>query len=142
MPKTCVAIGCNNSYAEGVCLHKFPANIQLRKQWTAAVVKTRQDWKGPTDYSVLCSLHFKRECYEPSSLLQLGLGLQPRRLVLQDTAVPSLFPKKEHITSGSLEWARGSVHIPESSAGPSNDRKAVLKRKRAQVRIFAIAYPS
>jgi len=66
--KYCVAGGpghlsCkNNSLTEGISMHTFPSSEVLRSQWTKFVRKHRQCFK-PSKTSVLCSMHFKPECF-------------------------------------------------------------------------------
>ncbi|XP_028411527.1 ubiquitin carboxyl-terminal hydrolase 36-like [Dendronephthya gigantea] len=53
----------NNSYTDGVSMHYFPKNEDLRKKWTNFVRKHRKDFE-PSKKSCLCSAHFEDECYE------------------------------------------------------------------------------
>ena len=57
MGKKCVAAGCSNKHSDGVSLFLFPADENLRRQWTKQVQRTRACWKGPTENSCLCSNH-------------------------------------------------------------------------------------
>ena len=63
MPKRCVAAGCDGVNEKCLSLHKFPKNPETRSRWSREVAITRSDWKGPSDHSVLCSLHFTQASY-------------------------------------------------------------------------------
>ena len=69
MPKRCVAAGCSyeRNLEEGISLHKLPFydNEQpkakkRRKKWVDFVQLKRAKWE-PSQSSVLCSEHFKRQ---------------------------------------------------------------------------------
>ena len=49
----CIAYGCSGVHSDGVSLHKFPKDSTLRRQWVKQVLRTRADWKGPSEYSIL-----------------------------------------------------------------------------------------
>ena len=56
-------ISCtNNSYSPGISMHTLPKNEKVRAQWVKFVRTHRPDWE-PTEYSYLCSLHFKESCF-------------------------------------------------------------------------------
>ena len=142
MPQRCVAAGCDRRAEGEFSLHKFPKDAARRAEWSKQVAKTRLDWTAATDYSVLCSLHFTKDSYETSVLLSEEMGLPTKKHKLKDSAVPTLFPKPNAIKTGSMEWAYGSIHYPDSetsiaSSDTSNtrfcSRSAVIKRKRAKV---------
>ena len=138
MPKRAAAAAeCDCGNEEGLSLHKFPKNPKARSQWSREVAKMRSDWTGPSDHSVLCSLHFTKDSYEASVVLTKELGLPCKKWRLKDTATPTLLPKPADIGTGSMEWAYESVHYCtlEATAGSSTakTRPAVLKRKRAKV---------
>ena len=138
MPKRCIAYGCNRSSEDGYSLHHFPKNSSRRAKWSRNVGFTRINWSGPTDHSVLCSLHFTKDCYEQSCILAEDVGAPPKRRVLKETAIPTLFPKAQHLSTGSMSWALESIHSQELHAmmgiiDTSQSRSVVAKRKRAQV---------
>ena len=90
MGKTCAAYGCSNSnYKEkdkgkGISLHKFPKESTLRKQWAFAMKR-----KGfqPTNYSFVCSVHFKPEDFEVDEKFQ-----KDRKFVhLKKNVIPTIF---------------------------------------------------
>uniref|UniRef100_A0A1X7T5A5 THAP-type domain-containing protein n=1 Tax=Amphimedon queenslandica TaxID=400682 RepID=A0A1X7T5A5_AMPQE len=58
MGRNCVAAGCTNTYKSGVSLFSFPKDKQVRNKWIKEVQKTKACWKGPSDYSCVCSDHF------------------------------------------------------------------------------------
>ena len=69
MPKHCVAYNCSNTHRDGVSLFRFPNDPLLRLQWTQQVQRTRKDFKGPMEFSVVCSKHFTRDCFEVDPVL-------------------------------------------------------------------------
>ena len=52
--------------------------------------RTRADWSGPSERSVLCSQHFESSCFDIGSELAAGMGIQKRRKPRPD-AVPTVF---------------------------------------------------
>ena len=73
----CVAGGPNNvrctntSYTEGVSMHVFPKNEEIRKKWTKFVQRHRANFI-PSSTSALCSAHFEVACYERNISLNFG----------------------------------------------------------------------
>jgi hypothetical protein len=59
--------------------HLFPKDTEFRQKWIKAV--RRENWT-PTQYDVLCSVHFTAQCFKTTS--------SRRKLLL--TAVPTIFP--------------------------------------------------
>lgn len=69
--KFCVAggpgnVSCtSNSLTPGISMHLFPKDEVIRQKWTQFVQKHRpHDFKKPTIYSALCSVHFTAESFE------------------------------------------------------------------------------
>ena len=66
--KFCVAggpgsISCNNtSLTEGISMHSFPCDDTVKRKWTQFVRKHRPGFK-PSEWSVLCSVHFSKDCF-------------------------------------------------------------------------------
>ena len=129
MPYKCVAGGCSRTNGDNVSLHHFPKGDSLRKQWSAAVGRYRQDWEGPTDMSMLCSMHFEATCYDDETFLRESMGLPSKRRRLKEGAKPTLFPNAGQIKAGLLSWAEGSLHLPAK-----DKRDLPQKRERARVR--------
>ena len=92
MPLRCVAAGCSNTYEDGVSLFKFPKDPARRRQWTRQVQTTRAKWK-PSEYSVLCSKHFKEDCFESQVAMAAKLGIKKHQKLKPD-AVPTIFEKQ------------------------------------------------
>lgn len=70
------------THANGkVAFHEFPANLELREKWISFVAV--DNWR-PTDWSRVCSLHFKPDDYED--------GLKIRKL--KRTAVPCIVTRQ------------------------------------------------
>ena len=93
MPNRCVAAGCSNSAQDGISVFTFPKDPELKKKWTTQVKRTRDCWKGPSTYSVLCSAHFTEDCFEPDIKLYQSFGLKKTRQ-LKPGAVPSIFKRQ------------------------------------------------
>ena len=93
MVKTCVAAGYNKSSSDGVSLHKFPNDEVQRKKWIDPVKRHRDKWK-PTEYSLLCSLHFEQSCFTADTILTQSLGLRKKKATLKPDAIPTLFTKQ------------------------------------------------
>lgn len=66
--KYCVAggtrkVSCTNTNATpGVSMHLFPKDETVRRQWVNFVHKHHPDFEA-TNTSVLCSVHFTKECF-------------------------------------------------------------------------------
>ncbi|KAM4592420.1 uncharacterized protein PAE49_012511 [Odontesthes bonariensis] len=116
--KRCVAWGCSNTCAmKGISTFLFPKDKAQSKAWSDGVKKIRADWMEPTKYSVLCSEHFTRDCFEEGPLMRAALGIDTKRpLQLKKGVVPSIFPKPQTITQPHAE--------------PSGSRSAYAKRER------------
>ena len=86
MVKRCIATRCSNTQSDGVSLFHFPRDPLLRLQWTRQVQRTRDGWKGPNDYSVVCSEHFTSDCFEEDSTIVAKFGIEKKANV-----VPTVF---------------------------------------------------
>ena len=75
MVKRCVAAGCSNTYSDGDNLFHFPKDHARWQQWIKQVQRTRPQWKGPSEHSVLCSDHFNEDCFKPDTAIASSLGL-------------------------------------------------------------------
>lgn len=140
MVKRCVAAGCSNTYRDGVSLFLFPKDHARRLQWIKQVQRTRAEWKGPSEHSVLCSDHFDEHSFEPDTAIASSLGIDKLRRRLKADAVPTVFKrtKASHVdraTSASkrlaCEGPGGSY--PEGSQSRKMRRGAYEKRERARV---------
>ena len=95
MPRRCVAANCSNEPSEHVSLFRFPKDPNIRREWILQVQRTRADWRGPTDNSVVCSEHFTPDCFSQLTKLKEGLGFKVQhRRVLNTSAIPTLFSRK------------------------------------------------
>ena len=148
MVKRCVAAGCSNTYSDNVSLFKFPKDPVLRQKWVKNVQRTRAQWSGPSEHSVLCSEHFDSSCFEPDSELASQMGIQKRKR-LKDDAIPTLFERPgagariSHLCeagpSGTLSRKRPSSSSSLADAGTSKKtRTAYEKRERSRVSQFHI----
>lgn len=84
---TCCVIGCNNrctniekNSAEKITFHKIPKDEKRRKEWIRAVC--RKDWEASAR-SAICSVHFRQEDIDRSSLVCVRL---------REGVIPSVFP--------------------------------------------------
>lgn len=120
MPKRCVAAGCGNTNRDGISLFCFPKDPERRKKWVAQVKRTRDQWEGPSDYSVLCSCHFEEHCFEIQAKLMEGLGLGKKNPRLKADAIPTLFKRVADPLAGGQPQQK-------------KQRRAYEKRQRARV---------
>lgn len=125
MVKNCVAANCSNTYGHGVSLFKFPKNPELRQKWIKNVQRTRANWSGPGEHSVLCSQHFESSCFEVDSELAAQMGIQKRRRLKPD-AVPTLFD-------------RPTIQLPSASQSQSETDPSESSRKRASTASSSLA---
>ena len=119
MVKRCVAAGCSNTYKEDVSMFHFPKESVLRCKWVKQVQRTRAQWPGPSEHSVLCSDHFDASCFEVDSELASRMGIQ-KRIRLKADAIPTVFERPSDVYSAPSLYSQTSV------AGPSTR----LSRKR------------
>ena len=64
---------------------------ELTKAWNKELSKNRE-WNWPTKYSVICSDHFERHCFEDGPFLKAEMGIPVRqKFVLVKDAVPTRF---------------------------------------------------
>ena len=99
MVNSCVAAGCTNKHKDGVSLFKFPKDPVFRKHWTDRVKRTRGSWSGPTEHSVLCSVHFTEDCFE-KSLEKYGIS---QRLKLKKDAIPTILKRPRDLSCSSSQ---------------------------------------
>ena len=118
------------------------------------VQRTRAQWSGPSEHSVLCSKHFT-DSFQPDSAIAASMGLQKRRMLKADTVpTPFEWPAVQlptlRDTSASYSGAasvfapnsrkRGSSPISpadqDALSQPKKRRGAYEKRERSRVRII------
>ena len=143
MVKNCVAANCSNTYGQGVSLFKFPKDPELRQKWIKNIQRTRANWSGPGEHSVLCSQHFESSCFEVDSELAAQMGIQKRRRLKPD-AVPTLFDRpaiqlpsqsqSECDPSGSSRKRASAASSSLAGATTKKPRTAYEKRERSRVR--------
>ena len=107
MPRRCIAAGCNTTSGMGYSLHSFPKDETLRRKWISAVKhetlrrkwisavkRQRSNWDGPSSSSLLCSKHFKEDCFATEGVqFREALGV-PAQKRLKVDAVPTVFAKR------------------------------------------------
>ena len=70
MPSSCVAAGCDHKDNQ---LYQWPKDASLARLWTN-FVKTKRDKWTPSARSVLCSKHFKDDCFQNMGQYRAGLS--------------------------------------------------------------------
>ena len=136
MVKRYVAAGFSNTYSDNVSMLKFPKDPILRQKWVKNVQRTRAQWSGPSEHSVLCIQHFDSSCFEPDSELASQMGMQKHRR-LKDGAVPTLLkrpvaPVPESLVSEAvpctLSHKRASSSSSLADAGSSKKKRAAYEK--------------
>ncbi|XP_051743750.1 THAP domain-containing protein 6-like [Ctenopharyngodon idella] len=89
MPASCAAWGCTNrctieNRSRGITFHRFPKDSELRRQWEVAI---RREGFSSSEFSVLCSGHFKPEGFDRSG----------QSVRIRDGAAPSAFCFPTHL---------------------------------------------
>ena len=90
MPRHCVAAGCNTVSGMGYSLHSFPKDETLKRKWIGAMKRNRLEWDGPSPSSLLCSKHFKEDCFVTEGVRYrdtLGISVQKR---LKADVIPTM----------------------------------------------------
>ena len=128
MVRRCVAAGCTNTYSDNISLYKFPRDPVLRHKWVKQVQRTRSQWSGPSEHSVLCSKHFSDDCFQPDSAIAASMGLQKRRSLKPD-AVPTHFERPSAQLSSSSTRKRSSSTTPLAT----HDAQSEPKKRRGGV---------
>ena len=122
--RMCVVAGCNNRPSDTVSVHVFLKDERQRAAWTRFVKLTRAEWKGPSDYTVVCSEHFTDERFETQFSLMREFGI-PRKKRLCPGAVPSRYPKRR-----VDDLNEAFISSPDQ---PKPKRQAVTKLERNRV---------
>ena len=104
---------------EAISYHKFPTS-KLRRTWVQKI--NRKNWT-PTNYSVVCSLHFRTEDFELDMYARI-MGTKPRRK-LKHGAIPSLCLRGEnisqHSTNASASQERRSLYLSRRQVLEENE---------------------
>ena len=101
--KLVLLLGATTVTVLGVSLHKF-LNYEVLRKKRIDQVKRHRDKSEPTEYSVLCSLHFEQSCFRADTILTQWLGLGKKKATLKPIAVPTLFTKQ--VTSNIIQRPR------------------------------------
>ena len=114
MPRCCVAAGCNTTSSMGYSLHSFPKDETLRRKWVSAVKLQRSNWDGPSSSSLLCSKHFKEDCFVIEGVqFHDALGI-PAQKHLKTDAVPTIFARSvDNLAAGSSTSTPSSQPLSE-----------------------------
>lgn len=86
----------NSSCTEGISMHLFPADHNIKRKWINFVRRHRPTFE-PTRYSALCSIHFEASCFHQRfSFSELGSELNlPAKRRLERDAIPSIHDANE-----------------------------------------------
>ncbi|XP_014485244.1 PREDICTED: uncharacterized protein LOC106749872 isoform X1 [Dinoponera quadriceps] len=124
--KTCCACGFREKRDttennERVSYHSFPKKKDMRQAWVSAIGK--KDFV-PTKSSILCSLHFAKEClYYPNN------GGKKQRIRLRPDSIPTLFDvcfwKRRNRKGIHMGYARKSKQSQDDNH--SKDEKLDMK---------------
>uniref|UniRef100_UPI00358F759E lysine-specific histone demethylase 2 isoform X2 n=1 Tax=Myxine glutinosa TaxID=7769 RepID=UPI00358F759E len=91
MGKRCISAFCSNTNKDNVSLFLFPKDPTVRQKWSDFVRLTRDNWKGPTEYSVLCSNHFSPDCLVAKPIYLASMSLQVKyKKVMKSGSIPTL----------------------------------------------------
>ena len=125
MVRTCVAAGCNNTGRDGISFKKFPSDVCLKQEWSRQVQRTRDNWSGPTKYSVLCESHFTSDCFEPNSAIAASIGLTVQRR-LKLGAVPTIFERRIPVNNRSGACGSGPATSSSRKRDPPTLKRSTL----------------
>ena len=137
----------NKTNADGVSLHQFPADENVRRQWIAFVRSKREPSSWTPGSGHICSAHFTDDNYEGLGAKLAGFS---SKLVLKKTAVPSIqpTPTPEQLSTArrvkrklplSEEKPDGKEKDPkqQSYATPKRSIRALSKLTANRVRAFS-----
>ena len=80
----------NNSHTDGIAMHQFPKNPEVRRKWVKFVQRHRSDFDETcvSNYTSLCSAHFDESCYTHSPSLQIE-GMAKMKKFLTRGSIPT-----------------------------------------------------
>ena len=111
----------NNSHTEGISMHLFPKEEEVRWKWIKFIQRRQGDFVGEvvnSAHNSLCSAHFEESCFTRKPAVQLE-GMKLKKTLIQGS-VPTIDPlppnpdrQKGQISSDSndeyaLTWLRQS----------------------------------
>ena len=106
MVKRCVAMNCSKTR---LSLHGFPTDSSLPLEYTRQVQRTRSNWPGPSQHSVICSDHFTSDCFEEDIAIAAQFRIE-KTVHLKPNAVPNVFP---HAKSSSTQFPSVTVLVTD-----------------------------
>ncbi|KAM4728871.1 uncharacterized protein FYW61_011698 isoform 2-T2 [Anableps anableps] len=116
MPSRCVARSCGSTVKDGVTIHSFPRDAELRRTWEQFVQAKRRDFHRATPYSVLCSKHFQADDYDDAMMQMFGFKSKKKRL--KKDAVPSIHASPPSPKPEKPHRRRISVVLTEEAEAP------------------------
>jgi hypothetical protein len=122
----------------GISLHSFPMDRPaILRQWISFVNVTRKNWSGPTKHSLLCSLHFKEDCFPAKYRIMDSIGVKYRKRDLEKDAVPTIQAETSSpIGMSPLLGDKRKLHTDSPlSSTPKRPRRAFQKREADRVRL-------
>ena len=81
----------NTKSGEGYSLHGFPHEQDLHTKWVRAVKRQRSNWDGPSKHSMLCSKHFKADCFVTEGVRYRDSIGMPAKKCLKQSPYPPYF---------------------------------------------------
>ena len=93
MPRRCIAAGCDSVGGKGCSLHKYSQDEAIKRKWIKAVKQQRSNWDSPSPHSLLCSKHFKDDCFVTEGVRfgdEMGMSTAKR---LKPDVVPTIFAR-------------------------------------------------
>ena len=136
MPKRCVAAHCSKINEDGVRLHFFPKIHHYRRLWTNFVKTKRPDFTLPDEDStaVLCSDHFKPDCYEHYTIrFEVAFAVRQR---LKSDALPTI----QTILPDPSQTTKRAATDSDDCSGPSTKRSLMHKKELAEVCLLLNLY--
>ena len=103
-------------------LFRFPNDPSLQLQWARQVQRTHKDFKGPTEFSVVCSKHFTRDCFEVNPVLAEKFGIEIKANLKPD-AVPTVFPRPAASGESSTTQSSSITVVVINVEGQCSSRK-------------------
>ena len=81
-----------------------------------------ENYKGPTEFSVVCSKHFTRDCFEVDPILAEKFGIEIKASLKPDT-VPTVFPQPAASGESSTTQSSSVTVVVTNVKGQYSSRK-------------------
>ena len=110
----------------GYSLHSFSKDNTRRRKWTSAVKRQGVNWGGPSSSSLLCSKHFKEDCFVTEWVKYRDELCAPAQKRLNPDAIPTIFAR-------STDRQDTGSNTPTSCGHPLSKR-----REQKSVSVYVI----